>query len=249
MKDTKNTDTPVSDIKVGITFKSWAEANNISCDYHLTTESTNDLAKDDAFNGLNPIQLYVAEEQTQGRGRGDHTWNSPPAGTSLLSSWSFESKVTPTPYITSLIGLGLYNAARATWPFLDWHLKAPNDLYIGSKKIAGLLVETVTQGSLHRIIIGLGFNVFSQPNLPIATHLLSELNKLTNEDEDHYPLMGEDFIRFLDRVLFEICLIIPEANQEPHFTIREALLHVFNQNPKLESKYTSFEDLKEDLWR
>lgn len=247
-------DNILADIKIGMTTSSWAEAHSISCDYHSTTTSTNDLAKKDAFNGLDPIQLYITEQQTNGRGRHDRIWESSNPGSSLLSSWSFQSATTPTPYITSIIGLGLFHAARATWPFLNWNLKAPNDLYIGEKKIAGLLVETVTQGNQHRIIVGLGFNVFANPKIPIATNLFSELQKLNSNEkldsEDNiFPLMGEDWIRFLDRFLFEICLVIPEANKEPDATTREALLTVFNLHPKLIQKYSDFKTLKEDLWR
>ncbi|MCM2353775.1 MAG: biotin synthetase [Pseudobdellovibrio sp.] len=237
-------ESPTDDIKIGVITASWAEMHNISCDYHKSTTSTNDLAKDDAFNGLDAIQLYVTDEQTQGRGRGNNTWIAPAAGSSLLSSWSFQSPVTPSPYITSLIGLGLFNAARATWPFLNWNLKAPNDLYIDDKKIAGLLVETVTQGNQHRIIVGLGLNVFAHPKLPMATDLFAEMSK------GKFPgVMGSDWIKFLDRLLFEICALIPEANLEPDETLQASMLAIFNMHPKLASKYSDFKTLKEDLWR
>jgi len=237
-------ESPLNDIKIGVITASWAEMHNISCDYTKSTESTNDDAKEDAFNGLDAIQLYVTDEQTQGRGRGNNTWSTPPAGSSLLSSWSFQSSVIPTPYITSMIGLGLFHAARATWPFLNWNLKAPNDLYIDDKKIAGLLIETVTQGHQHRIIVGLGLNVFAHPDLPIATDLFSEMSK------HKFPgVMGSDWIKFLDRLLFEVCALIPEANIEPDETMQASMLAVFNLHPKLMQKYSNFKTLKEDLWR
>ncbi len=237
-------ESPLNDIKIGVITASWAEMHNISCDYTKSTESTNDDAKEDAFNGLDAIQLYVTDEQTQGRGRGSNIWATPPVGSSLLSSWSFQSPVIPTPYITSMIGLGLFHAARATWPFLNWNLKAPNDLYIDDKKIAGLLVETVTQGNQHRIIVGLGLNVFAHPDLPIATDLFSEMSK------HKFPgVMGSDWIKFLDRLLFEVCALIPEANLEPDETMQASMLAVFNMHPKLVTKYSNFKTLKEDLWR
>lgn len=237
-------ESPLNDIKIGVITASWAEMHNISCDYTKSTESTNDDAKEDAFNGLDAIQLYVTDEQTQGRGRGSNTWATPPVGSSLLSSWSFQSVVIPTPYITSMIGLGLFHAARATWPFLNWNLKAPNDLYIDDKKIAGLLVETVTQGNQHRIIVGLGLNVFAHPDLPIATDLFSEMGN------GKFPgVMGSDWIKFLDRLLFEVCALIPEANLEPDETMQASMLAVFNMHPKLVTKYSNFKTLKEDLWR
>lgn len=237
-------ESPLNDIKIGVITASWAEMHGISCDYSKSTESTNDVAKEDAFNGLDAIQLYVTDEQTKGRGRGNNTWATPPVGSALLSSWSFQSAVVPTPFITSMIGLGLFHAARATWPFLNWSLKAPNDLYIDDKKIAGLLVETLTQGNQHRIIVGLGLNVFAHPDLPIATDLFTEMSK------HKFPgVMGSDWIKFLDRLLFEVCALIPEANLEPDETMQASLLAVFNLHPKLVTKYSDFKTLKEDLWR
>jgi len=243
---------PLSDIQIGVVTHQWAEAHSISCDYHKTTTSTNALAKEDAFNGLDPIQLYVADEQTNGRGRHDHTWSTPSTGSSLLSSWSFHVQKPPTPYITATIGICLYNAVKATWPFLNWNLKAPNDLYINEFKIAGLLTETISQGNQIRLIIGLGLNVFDHPKqIKNSTDLFSELQKLKPNDPklDHFPLLGEDWIKFLDRFLFEICAAIPESHQEPDFTSKQTMLYLFNQHALLKIKYTDFNSLKEDLWR
>lgn len=243
-------ESPLNDIKVGLITKSWAEAHNMACEYVQEIDSTNNLAKEEAFEELDSIQLYLTDFQTQGRGRGNHTWTSPVKGSSLLSSWSFAVTQAPTPFVTSLIGLGLYHAARATWPFLNWNLKAPNDLHIGSKKIAGLLVETVSQGSQHRLIVGLGFNVFAHPSaIKESTNLFKELQAFKSDNDEVFPLLGEDWIRFIDRLLFEMCLVIPEAHVPPELTTQQALLSVFNSHPNLTTPFKNFNDLKEELWR
>ncbi len=234
-------DSPLIDINIAKVTHAWAESQNISCDFHHTLESTNTLAKNDAFNGLDAIQVYITEEQTAGRGRADRKWVSPKSGSSLLSSWSFRSTQAPTPYLTAQIGKSLLFAARSTWPYLDFQLKAPNDLLIDTKKIAGLLVETISQGDQFRIIIGLGLNVIAPPvGLTEATHLVSALG------EQKLPLLGEDWIQFLDRWLFEICLVIPEAHQELSPTQKSILVSAFNHSNK---KYKNFDQLEEDLWR
>lgn len=233
------------EIQIGKITSVWAETHSLSCDYHETTTSTNDLAKEDAFNGLDPIQLYVAEEQTHGRGRSQNQWVSPKPGSSLLSSWSFRSEKAPTPFLTARVGLALYHSVKATWPYLNWNLKAPNDLYIHDHKVAGLLVETISQGQQHRIIVGLGFNIFSKPDLAIATDLLTEVNK----NHRLVGVSGNDWIKFLDRFLFEICAVIPEAHEKPDESLKASLLSVFNLHPKLSEKYSNFDSLTEDLWR
>ena len=68
------------------------------------------------------------------------------------------------PTLSPLVGLALYKACSGTWPFLNWNLKAPNDLYISNKKVAGLLIETVTQGDDIRLLVGLGLNVLATPD-------------------------------------------------------------------------------------
>ena len=46
-------------------------------------------------------------------------------------------------------------------------LKAPNDVLIEDKKICGILVETVTKGNIPpSVIIGIGLNVASHPDIP-----------------------------------------------------------------------------------
>lgn len=243
---------PVSDIKIGHVTAHWAESHGLSCNYFESIDSTNAIAKEEAFSDLENIHLYIAETQTAGRGRGDHKWENPEPGSSLLSSWSFQVPQAPTPFITSIIGICLYNAAKNTWPFLDWNLKAPNDLYVGENKIAGLLTETVTQGHQFRLIIGLGLNVFDHPeSIKNSTDLFAELQKLTSTDDkyDHFPLLGEDWIKFMDRFLFEICAVIPEAHTAPEFTMQQSMLYLFNQHKNLKIKYPNFKSLQEDLWR
>jgi len=46
-----------------------------------------------------------------------------------------------------LFGLALYRATQTIWPHLPLSLKAPNDLWLGSGKVAGLLIETIASGS------------------------------------------------------------------------------------------------------
>ena len=134
----------------------------------VLTESTNDLAKQNASQDP-PVMVYLAECQTHGRGRGGHTWISPKPGISLLASFSFDLARAPQHLTGPIVGLHLFRAAQGTWPHLEWSLKAPNDLYLSDKKVAGILVEAVSIGELHRLIIGIGLNVTDAPlGVPFA---------------------------------------------------------------------------------
>ena len=109
---------------------------------HEVVTSTNDLAKKEAREGR-PV-LVAACQQTAGRGRRGRSFYSP-AGTGLYFSLAFpwEEEVPPT-LLTPL-------AALAAAEVLEDLVEAPigikwvNDLYLGGKKIAGILTEAVTR--------------------------------------------------------------------------------------------------------
>ena len=236
----------MSEIQIGLVTQAWAKNQGLTVKYLVETQSTNTVAKNEAFLPEcleNEFVLYLTDHQTQGRGRFDRTWSTPQKGTGLISSWSFQITEMPEPTITTLAGLAVFNAARTTWPFLNWSLKAPNDLFIGDKKVAGLLVETVSQGDEYRCIIGLGFNVLAFPaEVTQATSLLRNLTVDT-------PLLGEDWIIFIERLFFEFSLLIPAAHEKLNSTQTAQLIFALNQNPLLTEKFQSATELTEELWR
>ncbi len=236
----------MNNIQIGKVTATWAKSHQFCHRYFSTIESTNDIAKKNAFTDddlENEFILYIADEQTQGRGRFDRTWTMPKTGSALISSWSFQILKPAKPTLTALAGLSLYHAAQTTWPFLNWSLKAPNDLYLDDHKIAGLLIETVTQGSEHRLIVGLGMNILSVPaEIETATCLLKKLSA-------NAPLLGEDWILFLERLFFEFSLLVPNADQDLNSTQLESLIVALNRFPQLEKKYISHAEITAELWR
>lgn len=188
----------------------WAEGSHLELTALDETSSTNLLAKEHATQEVSAIKLYLTDKQTHGRGRGIHRWESPSSGSALLSSWSFQMLETPQPVLTAALGLGLFKAAKATWLGNSWGLKAPNDLYLDDKKVAGLLIESVSQGDHHRLICGLGMNVFSRPDVAQAGCL--------SESISDSELGSEIWFCFLDRLLLEwttALLLSPSGKLHP----------------------------------
>ncbi len=149
----------------------WAKQRNLDIQAFDEIGSTNDAAKSEASDLETEPKLYLADHQTHGRGRGKNTWLDTGSGEGLLASFSFHLAQPPQSITGPRIGEALIRAVLSVWPTLPWSLKAPNDLYLGDQKMAGLLVETVSQGSHHRLIIGLGMNVLNHPRaIPNATH-------------------------------------------------------------------------------
>ncbi|RKS76310.1 BirA family biotin operon repressor/biotin-[acetyl-CoA-carboxylase] ligase [Actinomadura pelletieri DSM 43383] len=146
------------------------------------TGSTNaDLAvraREGAVEGT----VLVAESQTAGRGRLGRAWAAPPRS-GLMFSMLVRPRV-PVPMLgwaSLLTGVAVASAVRrmTAWSeagegFLgdggdvavDVRLKWPNDLLVGDRKLAGILVEKVEDG----LVVGVGLNVgLREEELPVAT--------------------------------------------------------------------------------
>ena len=240
MKKKSETDSPLNDVRIGQITKAWADDRGLLADYSNETGSTNDMAKSEASELEEPLKIYLTEAQTKGRGRKTNSWSTARAGSQLLSTWSFKIETRLSPLVSPLVGLALYRAALATWPFLEWSLKAPNDLYLDEKKVAGLLIEVVSQGTAQRLIIGLGLNVFESPaDISTATSIAEEMPKAI-------PLLGEDWIAFLDRWLFELSQSLGREDFSISLSEQKSLLKALNDFPHLEDEYIAISE-KGDL--
>ena len=160
---------------------SWALDSGLKLWRLPETDSTNTTAKDDTDPTTRPElamgaqvsapSLYLTRLQVRGRGRGTNVWQAP-TGSALFHSWSFQVARVPQPVLSPLVGLALFRAAKGAWPDVELNLKAPNDLYIGRAKVAGILIEIVDQGPNKRVVIGIGMNVMSHPaDVATATSL------------------------------------------------------------------------------
>lgn len=202
----------------------WAHSSQIACHSLPSVGSTNDWAKEDAFrSGASDFEFFIADHQSSGRGRGQNTWSGASPGTMLLSSWSFTMSAAPQPVLAPALGLAVFRALQTSWPDLALSLKAPNDIYLGDKKLAGLLLESLQQGEKTRLILGLGLNVFSKPDLATATSLAEHL-PLGRISELGWGL-------FLDRLWLELVSSFRETRTELSENQQEALRFALNRNP------------------
>jgi BirA family biotin operon repressor/biotin-[acetyl-CoA-carboxylase] ligase len=125
------------------------------------TTSTNDLALDAADSGARHGALFIAEEQTKGRGRHGHTWTSPP-GENLTFSVLLRPgiDVARASGLALVVGLAVRAAAARRVPAARVAIKWPNDVVVGTQKLAGILVESRLRGSeLEALVAGIGINV------------------------------------------------------------------------------------------
>lgn len=140
-----------------------------------TVSSTNSLARDGVLRGEPSGTLYLAENQTEGRGRLGRRWVAD-AGVNLTFSLILRP---PLEYVGLMGILSAVALRRALSLFVTpqpIHIKWPNDLLVEGMKCTGMLMENVTQGANPGVVVGIGVNVnqtsFSPVDAPNATSLL-----------------------------------------------------------------------------
>jgi BirA family biotin operon repressor/biotin-[acetyl-CoA-carboxylase] ligase len=124
------------------------------------TGSTNSDAMAAARAGAPHGSVYFADEQSAGRGRGDHAWHSA-AGQGLYVSVLLRldlpaARLQLLPLVAGLAVADGILAASGLTVDLRW----PNDLLLGPRKTGGILVESGTNAkSLPHAVLGIGINV------------------------------------------------------------------------------------------
>jgi len=124
------------------------------------TSSTNDVVRKQARKGARAGFLVAASRQTAGRGRLGRGWESPPeCGLYVSILLRPDLSVTDAGKLTILSSVATRDAVEAV-SGLHPQIKWPNDLVVGRRKLAGLLIETERKGkSLAFAVIGIGLNV------------------------------------------------------------------------------------------
>jgi BirA family transcriptional regulator, biotin operon repressor / biotin---[acetyl-CoA-carboxylase] ligase len=122
-------------------------------------------ARDGAPHGL----VVVAEHQTAGRGRLDRVWETP-ARAALTFSVLLRPRVPASqwPWLPLLAGHALATALREAE--VPAGLKWPNDVLVGERKVAGILLERVDTHDGAAAVLGIGLNVSTtEAELPVET--------------------------------------------------------------------------------
>lgn len=153
------------------------QSRNIHHYYKIA--STNSEAMSAAAAGAPEGDIFLAEEQLAGRGRGAHSWYSARSA-GIYCSVILRPSIPPSDALMLSLAAGLaVRAAVAEVSQLVPDLKWPNDLLIGGKKFCGILAEMNAEATRVRyLVVGIGINV-NQSKFPtelrdIATSLRME---------------------------------------------------------------------------
>ncbi|PIW70016.1 MAG: biotin--[acetyl-CoA-carboxylase] ligase [Ignavibacteriales bacterium CG12_big_fil_rev_8_21_14_0_65_30_8] len=129
--------------------------------YLVEIASTNTFILDKKNKIIKDGSLVLAEKQTKGKGRRNRVWYSE-KGLNLNFSILITDKKLLSKNLNILnlgVSLVIANSIENLYS-VQTNVKWPNDVLINNKKVAGILLETNSQGnSIEKLIIGIGVNV------------------------------------------------------------------------------------------
>jgi BirA family biotin operon repressor/biotin-[acetyl-CoA-carboxylase] ligase len=121
--------------------------------------STNEVAFELARNGAPEGTVVIADSQTQGRGRLQRRWISPP-GVNLYISVIFRPSIAAknAPFLTLVASIALAETIKNEGA--NTLIKWPNDILINWKKVAGVLTAMQPRGDeVDFVVVGVGVNL------------------------------------------------------------------------------------------
>ena len=148
--------------------------------------STNDIAINLIKKEQKESGCVYADIQTKGRGTYGREWISDKGN--LFGSIFFPLKNNYPPFneFSMINPLIISDVIKHFCEMKNINLKFPNDIFVNGKKICGILQELVVSNSRKFLIIGIGVNIVSNPDINNkyqATNILLETQKKPKIDE------------------------------------------------------------------
>jgi len=146
--------------------------------------------------------VLVADHQSAGRGRLDRAWVTPP-GSALTFSVLLAPDQVPDarwPWLPLLVGIAVAEGVRRVAE-VDCTLKWPNDVLVGERKLAGILVERLERSSGPVAVVGVGINVsLTEDELPVPTATSLEIEGAATTDR---TVVLREVLRSLEALFLE----------------------------------------------
>lgn len=180
--------------------------------HHFSTiDSTNAEAIRRAKTGGEEGEVFIADGQTNGRGRMGRKWDSP-EGKNIYISFLLRPKLPPpkAPLLTLVAGEAVFETLSSLLPDplkSQLRIKWPNDLYLQDKKVAGILTESgSTRGEIDWVVTGIGINVNADPSdfSPEVREIATSLRIVTGKENDRGKIIST-LIETFERRYFRFC--------------------------------------------
>jgi len=172
--------------------------------------STNSAAMTAAAEGAREGSVFIAEEQTAGRGRGANSWQSARSA-GIYCSVVLRPALPPSDVLVLSLAAAL--AVRAAIEQVDARisvdLKWPNDVLIAGKKVCGILTEMNAEATrVRHVVVGMGINV-NQASFPQELQAQATSLRLATGGEWSRVELTAALLKSLDR---EYRLLVEEED-------------------------------------
>jgi BirA family transcriptional regulator, biotin operon repressor / biotin---[acetyl-CoA-carboxylase] ligase len=207
--------------------------------------STNTAAMAAAAEGAPEGSVFLAEEQTAGRGRGANSWQSP-RSTGIYCSVILRPALPPSDVLALSLaaGLSVQAAIREVDSRVEVDLKWPNDVLLNGKKVCGILTEMNAEATRARYIVaGIGINV-NQASFPKGLPATS-LRLATGSEWSRVELAGA-LLKSLDREYRQL-VDDPDSKESILQRFAENSSWVLGKRVRIEENGSAFEGTTEGL--
>lgn len=192
-------------------------------------ETTMVVASDKVDEGFENGLVVLADSQRSGRGRNGKSFLTPP-NMGIWCTLGVEVKGNNSPhYYIKAFSVALSALLQEAYD-VDAKIKWPNDIYIGDKKVCGILTELHRNGKTLLLGFGLNLNqtcaIFGESLKDIATSIYLETKKLV---EDKEYLLNDLLLSF------ETALQLPNESLDDNykkFSMAWGKQALFNNEPK-----------------
>lgn len=180
-----------------------------------------------------PIEgtVITADKQTSGRGQRSNSWLSEPE-LNLTCTYFLRPVFLAAKdqfLLSAAVALSVFDLINVFVLSENVRIKWPNDVLVGEKKIAGILIENSVRGmNLDNSLVGIGLNV-NQVDFEdglLATSLLKESGNRLEVDEILNALNGKLEARYLQLRNWNHSNILSELNQNLFGFNEERMLKV-----------------------
>lgn len=160
-----------------------AANSSLTSEFYPVIDSTNlEFSRRISAGELFKHHLILAEMQTAGRGRRGRDWFSPYASSLSMSiCWRIEAGANALQGLSLAVGVVIKDAL-SKHGIPEVKLKWPNDLYLNSAKVGGILIEL--SGDLAgpcNLVVGFGLNIYRQEQMKDVDQPIAFLSDATTK--------------------------------------------------------------------
>ena len=170
--------------------------------------STNDIAMQKIRQGYKS-GVIISDKQTRGRGQHGKKWVSNKGNLFFSIFFIINKKIQTSRLVIS--NLRIIKKILSNYIKSKIKIKRPNDITVNKKKICGILNETLFYNDLKFLVIGIGINIVSSPNL--RNYPTTNLNEESNRKVSKTRLLNKIIkVKIIALIKINIGFLLSKVN-------------------------------------